>query len=119
MKPYVHHIPGRLRVRSSQLNCSDPRTAALLDSLRGLAGVIDVTCNEYARCITVRYDPGQLDKNEIYASFADSGCLDGKGSASGPSSSGPKLAGIFNKLVWLALEKTLERSVVSLVSPVR
>lgn len=119
MKPYIHHVPGRLRVRSSRLNCADPRIVGLLDSLRGLAGVTDVTCNQHARCITVRYEPERLDSTAIYACFADSGCLERLEAAAGASARSPKLAGLFNKLLWLALEKTLERSVVALVSPVR
>ena len=42
---YVHHIPGRIRIRTQALKGNPAEAAAQADWLRSLAGVEDVAVN--------------------------------------------------------------------------
>lgn len=119
MKPYVHHVPGRLRVRSKELSCAAKKRTCLLEALRRMDGVHEVAFNEYACSITVRYDNARLQWEKILSAFQEAGCLGARGGERVASSEASNVGQIVSKVLWLAFEKTVERSVIALVSPVR
>jgi len=56
MTDYLHHVPGRLRVRSKALRCDSAARSAALRGLRALDGVRTVRLNAKAASVTVCYD---------------------------------------------------------------
>jgi hypothetical protein len=56
MTDYLHHVPGRLRVRSKALRCNSAARGATLRKLRTLEGVRTVRLNPKAGSVTVFYD---------------------------------------------------------------
>jgi hypothetical protein len=65
MNPNLHHVPGRLRVRSPRVK----RNAALAEAARRelgqVAGVTGVRVNEVTGSITLTYEPGTLGKQDL------------------------------------------------------
>ncbi len=66
MNEYVHHIPGRLRVRSKALRGAHGNHTSVLQRLRDIHGVQSVRLNHKAACVTVCYDPQQTCANCIF-----------------------------------------------------
>jgi len=56
MTDYLHHVPGRLRVRSKSLRCNTSSHGGALRQLRAQKGVHSVRHNAKAGCVTVCYD---------------------------------------------------------------
>lgn len=56
MTEYLHHIPGRLRIRSKVFRCQTPSRGSALRKLRAMDGVTGVRLNEKAGSVTVSYD---------------------------------------------------------------
>jgi len=53
---YMHHVPGRLRIRSRRLCGFAKSRNVVLRELRALEGVRDCLLNVKAGCVTVFYD---------------------------------------------------------------
>lgn len=53
---HLHHVPGRLRIRSRSLCGISKSTNLVLRKLRALKGVQDCRLNSKAACVTVYYD---------------------------------------------------------------
>ncbi len=65
MTDYLHHVPGRLRVRSKTLRCETASCGTTLRKLRALTGVRSVRHNAKAGSITVCYDSRVADPDAI------------------------------------------------------
>lgn len=57
MGNYLHHVPGRLRVRCRSLRCDPTSCGSMLRRLRTMNGVTSVRLNPTAASLTVHYDP--------------------------------------------------------------
>lgn len=53
---YIHHTPGRLRVRSALVKNNEQRAGSALQWLRTVPGVTSVEANTITGSLTVRYD---------------------------------------------------------------
>ena len=65
MTDYLHHIPGRLRVRSKTLRRETASCGTTLRKLRVLTGVRSVRHNAKAGSVTVCYDTHMADADAI------------------------------------------------------
>lgn len=122
MSLYIHHIPGRLRVRTQSFRCRPGQIESASRGLSSLEGVNDVAVNARAGSITVRYDPGQCTQGELLAVLEELGCISGqRNSGQQPTGVvGGKAAGLFGKALVGALAQTLaQRSVQTLVGVLR
>lgn len=61
MAHYVHHLPGRLRLRCGRLKRNAREGAALEARLNRLPGVHDVRINLLTGSLLVNYDPARVD----------------------------------------------------------
>jgi hypothetical protein len=77
MSHYIHHVPGRLRIRTSTLRCSPARVRAGIAALEALEGVNSVTLNPRAGSLTVLYDPDRRSQHDLLAAVEEAGCLQG------------------------------------------
>ncbi len=75
MKHYMHHVPGRLRIRSFHL-----KNELLQDDIRGIVdgftGIEMVKFNPVTGSVTVYYDPVAVSGDVIVKAFEESGYFD-------------------------------------------
>lgn len=69
MRPYVHHVPGRMRIRDAAFRLATPQRRTLLRGLRAIDGVTAVRLNDKAGSVTVFYDPGACRAEAILQHF--------------------------------------------------
>jgi copper chaperone CopZ len=65
MTNYLHHVPGRLRVRSKVFRCNSVSRNMALRKLRALDGVSTVRLNSKAGSVTVCYDTEKTGPKKI------------------------------------------------------
>ena len=117
MSLYIHHVPGRLRVRTQAFRCQPARVEAAARQLAALEGVGEVKINAQAGSITIRYDPAERTQTELLAVMEDLGCVGARRTASAGES---QVAGLFGKALLGALAQTVaQRSVATLVGVLR
>jgi hypothetical protein len=74
---YMHHRPGRLRVKGWHFNCQGARARKAVAELEALPGVERVQLNAHAESLAVQYDPEMCGKEELLAVLDAAGCLNG------------------------------------------
>ncbi len=117
MSLYIHHVPGRLRVRTQAFRCQPSRIRAAADRLAGLDGIQEVAANAQAGSITVHYDPQLRTQAELLGLLEDFGCAGVRRTAGAEES---QVASLFGKALIGALAQNLaQRSVLGLVSVLR
>jgi hypothetical protein len=123
---YVHHVPGRLRVRSRQLK-GDPQAAqALCVGLRSIAGVSEAVGNASTGSVTVKYDRRHwtidmvwktLHREGIVASAVPAIAEIEKCRFEGAASNGPTATGkLVEAVVSVLVDKLMERSALALIA---
>lgn len=113
MSQYIHHVPGRLRVRSRAFRCGSEKAQAAAAHLRAMSGVRHVQVASRAGSITVHYDPNLLRHAELLATLEGLGCLH---AASRTDESARMMGEMFGKaLVGAVVQKAVERSARTLV----
>jgi Heavy metal associated domain 2 len=75
MSHYVHHVPGRLRIKSQVFKNSDGNAAAVRRVLGDLVGVHATEINELTGSLLVRYDKSVLSSTKILALLVAHGVL--------------------------------------------
>jgi hypothetical protein len=110
---YIHHVPGRLRVKTKAFYGHSAKVQVAQKTLQTLKGVLAVTVNPRAGSMTVHYDPKHCAQLDLLAVLERVGCL-------GNTRRNGEGAGQMGELVGKALfgalvQKTVERSVQSLV----
>lgn len=112
MSYYIHHVPGRLRVKSRSLRCNAQRVKALADELLTLDGVEEVSVSQKTGSVIVRYDTQCCDQRRLLLEFERAGCIKRAVVAADSHSVGQVAQrALFGTLVHM----TVERSVRSLV----
>ncbi|WP_089725622.1 HMA2 domain-containing protein [Candidatus Thiosymbion oneisti] len=113
MSQYIHHVPGRIRVRSKAFCCHSEKARAAESRLLALTGVRQVRLNPHAASITVHYDPVLLRQSDLFSVLEQSGCL---GAASRSDEVSRKAGELFGKaLVGAVVQKAVEQSARTLV----
>jgi ABC-type proline/glycine betaine transport system substrate-binding protein len=121
MGHYIHHVSGRLRVKSPVIKKNAQRAETDLQALFGATTGIHATeINKGAGCVIIYYDPEQVSADHILEALQEAGYLD----HAAPTPSllhrphvATKAGDLFGKAVFnVVVNKALERSVVSLVS---
>lgn len=60
MNEFLHHVPGRLRIRARLFLRESPERSQALRRLRAIAGVRHLRLNEKAGSVTLYYDSGEV-----------------------------------------------------------
>ncbi len=118
MSYYIHHVPGRLRIKTARLRRADCR-AKLGKLLEHLPGVVEYSHNDRIGSVLIHYDADQLSADDILYHLHKAGCLDSAITAAPSASAGGDLvkqAGALfgNALFGTLLRKSVEASVLSL-----
>ena len=117
MSLYIHHVPGRLRVRTQAFRCRPGHVEEAARSLCALDGIENVAINAQAGSITVRYDPERRTQGELLAVLEEIGCIGIRQTAATRKT---EMAGLFGKALIGALAQTVaQRSVQTLVGVLR
>ena len=74
MTDYLHHVPGRLRVRARSLRCDPAARAATLRKLQAKDGIRSVRLNPKAGSVTIFYDVDAVAGQQIL-DFLQAECL--------------------------------------------
>jgi Heavy metal associated domain 2 len=75
MSYYVHHVPGRIRVRIPVIR-ENPYKADEIRNLLDLDGVEKVEINHLTGSIVVKYNPGMLDSKSLLCALSEKGYFD-------------------------------------------
>ena len=76
MSYYVHHVPGRLRVKSPLIKNNETVAAAVKQLLRAVNGVDSVDVNLTTGSCLVNYCPHTTNNGEIICALQDEGYFD-------------------------------------------
>lgn len=113
MSQYIHHVPGRIRVRSKAFRCRSEKARAAQSALLDLRGVRQVRVNPHAGSITVHYDSALLRQSDLLNVLEQSGCLGVISRGNGVSNKAGELFG--KALVGAVVQKAVEQSARTLV----
>ena len=75
MSYYVHHVPGRMRVRIPAIRCN-PCKAVEIENLLTLQGVEKVEINRLTGSAVVTYNPEALDAQALLDLLSNAGYYD-------------------------------------------
>lgn len=123
MTGYVHHIPGRLRVRSGAIRRNELRAAAAKTLLEAQPGVRSAQPNTVTGSIVVHYDPALTDDAAVMSALRERGYLTPVSPAGVPSAArgarSPQAAvaeQVAKKVAVSLVETAVERSLLALVA---
>lgn len=91
MADYIHHVPGRLRIRSKMFRQASSIRNQALRELRVLSGVTGVRLNEKAASVTISYDQSETEHDSIIELLEVHNCVD-NGVATRPVVASPSVA---------------------------
>ncbi len=125
MPSYVHHVPGRLRVRVDSLKKNKKQSHAVRQRLETLAGVNTVVISTVTGSVVVTYSPAAIDADEIIKDLA--GSRDLRNSPTVPTGPGKGRRGelvsqttttVAKTLAGVVAKKLLERSAYALIGAI-
>ncbi|MDN5869626.1 MAG: heavy-metal-associated domain-containing protein [Nitrococcus sp.] len=68
MERYVHHIPGRIRIKCAGIRGNAERAFALQALLRNRPGVAETTVNTVTGSVLIKFEPGETSAQELFTS---------------------------------------------------
>lgn len=123
MTHYIHHVPGRLRVRNARLKRNSEAVAAARSTIGAIDGVLAVSISEVTGSIVVTYDRDVTCPHNLLDELKRHGCCNHASTL--PAKSAPKQAlslavsnagSTVGKAVFgVMVEKLVERSAVALI----
>ncbi len=96
MSVYVHHVPGRLRVRTRWVARCPHRARQLSELVTALPGVHRVEVNPRADSVIVHYDPLRLTPETVLGRLGAAGMIDPAPPGSAAPVGGPRAAAASN-----------------------
>lgn len=119
MGHYIHHVPGRLRIRTPKLRRDDARARAAEQLLQSIEGVCSVRANTVTGSITLMYERDMVSPAVILRALEQQGYYDPEMVRQADTHlhdmaarTGDKLG---KALFGLVVEKAFERSAVALI----
>lgn len=110
MSDYVHHVPGRLRVRCDAVKRNPAAAAAVRARLLRLSGVLSVDARTLTGSVTVHYASGTADPQALLAEL---------GVPPRPARTGGAIEALGGRVAdhaaSMLLEKLVERSALALL----
>ncbi len=115
MTHYIHHVPGRLRVKTPVIKRNDTRARYAKDLLERTEGVLAIDVNTVTGSILINYDPHAGNGEAILGALREQGYIGHvlPARVEPAANLGQKLSDIVvNKMV----ETVLERSAAALIA---
>ena len=76
MKHYIHHIPGRLRIKNPLFKANPTILQEARNCFAGTEGIRKVSISELTGSILVEYDPQVIDEQRLITVFQECEYLD-------------------------------------------
>jgi hypothetical protein len=120
MSHYIHHIPGRLRVKSVSLRRNERGAAQVREHLEGLHGITFTEVNTVTGSVLIKYDPRLVEAQTLLNSLRGQGHIHSHPPLRseiqvGQVDLGQKISDtVVNKLV----ETVVERSAAALIAAI-
>ena len=116
----IHHVRGRLRIRTEELKRNDRKARAVVAALDGMPGIISAEANVITGSVLVHYEPRLLDAAGIMAAIKEhlATPIDVAGHRATPTEEERQQTAriaalqrkVVNAVVWYAVEKAVERA---------
>ncbi|MGM0453304.1 MAG: HMA2 domain-containing protein [Thermodesulfobacteriota bacterium] len=71
MSHYIHHVPGRLRIRSQLLKNNHQMLEDVKKCFRGAAGIEHIKVSPVTGSALIRYDPNEIKSDQILSILHD------------------------------------------------
>jgi copper chaperone CopZ len=119
MSTYVHHVPGRLRVRIAAVKRNRQAADRAKRTLSALPGVVSAEANIVTGSVTLRYDPARISQDDLFdglrrAGYADAGF--GQDASRGPEAVINGYADdVAEQIAAFVVKKVIERSAIALI----
>ncbi|HNQ03294.1 MAG TPA: hypothetical protein PKH69_01655 [Thiobacillaceae bacterium] len=72
---YMHHTPGRLRIKGAHFKCRGEQVCKAVAALQAMQGVERVQLNSHAGSLIVHYDPKLHTQDDLLDTLGKAGCL--------------------------------------------
>jgi hypothetical protein len=123
MSHYIHHTPGRLRIKAHQFKRNERQASALRIALEAAPGITAADVNTLTGSVVINYDHHATDVDQIWNHLRHHGLIDAKlaleHAGDAITQSVNKAAAAAGKFAaGFVLEKVLERSAVALIGAV-
>lgn len=105
---YMHHTPGRLRLKGRHFNCHGETARRAVTALQAMPGIELVRLNKHAGSLTVNYNPALLTQDDLLNTLEIAGCLQATSPRFSPrqkvtAEHGEKVTGLFGRALVGAL----------------
>ncbi|MCW2306957.1 HMA2 domain-containing protein [Rhodobium gokarnense] len=114
MSQYVHHVPGRLRVRCKTMRADAAKLREIALAMEDVPGVRSIRTNPQSGSIILGYDGEITDRDTLLAALDGLGC---SAEYKTPNRTGPRTVnfGGSSKLIGETVTRTLVSAVVGTV----
>lgn len=115
MTHYIHHVPGRLRIRTLAIKRNASEAGRAKAHLRAIKGVTDTDVNTVTGSVVIKYDPAIVASTTLLESLRGLGYI---AAAQAPLSAPSRRLGenLSEKIVEKLAEKVIERSALALLA---
>jgi copper chaperone CopZ len=124
MIQYIHHVPGRLRVKSAAVKASEANARRAKECLEGVEGVHAVEANVVTGSVTVHYNARLVSGEALLSEFrglelAPEATLQGGAFVHRGGAGATALAeNVANRVVGKIAETLIERSAIALIGAI-
>jgi len=123
MSTYVHHIPGRLRVRLPAIKRNEAKAAVVRGLLEAVDGVHSVEIARLTGSVTVTYSPAAISGAALIETLRGAGYVNGDIALDRPqdyfAAQADRLGDEIGKAAMgFVVEKLLERSAVAVIGAI-
>lgn len=117
MAYYVHHVPGRLRIKTATLKKNSSRARQLKLCLEEMHGVLEVNVSIITGSMVIKYDAGAVSSTAIMTDLHGQGyILDVAHTSNHVSYEVHPMQKVTDTFVQKLVEAALERSATALVA---
>lgn len=123
MSNYIHHVPGRLRVKDARLKRNPEGIVAVLSLGNSIDGVLDVAVSEVTGSVVITYDRDLTCPHALLDELKRRGCCNHASTLPTPAASKQAVTralgdagSTMGKVVFgVMVEKLVERSAMALI----
>jgi len=76
MAYYLHHVPGRLRVKTPFIKGSEERALEVKNFIQRLGGIESISASTVTGSLTIYYDPGRICQETLIHKITQAGYFD-------------------------------------------
>jgi hypothetical protein len=73
---YLHNVPGRLRIKIPNIKRRTKKVQSIIDLIKGLEGVVDISANEVTGSVVINYDTEIIDTDDILTTLKENNYID-------------------------------------------